>query len=151
MVWASTVTNLYACCALGYHSITGFPALNQTYSASIFNTSGVFLTSTGDTGFYSDTAILSHEVDEWLDDPLTVNPVPLWGHTGQQSGCQGNLEVGDPLTGTAIPSVTMPNGFTYHLQELAFFSWFYGASSIGVNGWFSDNCTFTTDAGAPCY
>ena len=58
---------------------------------------------------------------------------------------------GDPLTGTNVPTVTSTvNGFDYHLQELAFFSWFYGAPSIGVNGWFSDNNTFTTDAGPVC-
>ena len=40
--------------------------------------------------------------------------------------CQANLEVGDPLTGTNIAPITMPKGFTYHLQELAFVSWFFG-------------------------
>jgi hypothetical protein len=85
-----------------------------------------------------------------MDDPLGDNPTPAWGHVGQVGGCQNNLEVGDPLTGTQIPPVTMPNGFTYHLQELAFFSWFYGAPSMAVNNWFSDNNTFTTDAGPPC-
>ncbi len=45
----------------------------------------------------------------------------------------------------------MPNGVTYELQELAFFSWFYSAPSLGVNGWFSDNGTFTNDAGAVCF
>ena len=54
------------------------------------------------------------------------------------------------LTGTNIPPVTMPNGFTYNLQELAFFSWFFGAPTIGLNGWFSNNGTFLTDAGPPC-
>ena len=78
------------------------------------------------------------------------NPTPPWGNTGQVVGCQGNLEVGDPLTGTNIPPVTMPNGFTYNLQELAFFSCFFGAPTIGVDGWFSDNGTFLTDAGPPC-
>ena len=61
-------------------------------------------------------------------------------------GCQNNLEVGDPLTGTAPISIAASNGFTYRLQELAFFSWFYGAPSIGVNGWFG-NGTFLKDAG----
>jgi hypothetical protein len=51
----------------------------------------------------------------------------------------------------AFQPITMPNGFTYHWQELAFFSWFFGAPSIGVNGWFSDNGTFMTDAGPPCH
>jgi hypothetical protein len=33
-------------------------------------------------------------------------------------GCQNNLEVGDPLTGTDVPTVKMANGYEYHLQEL---------------------------------
>jgi hypothetical protein len=145
VVWASPVTNLNTCCALGYHSVTGFPHLNQTYSPSDFDTTGAF-------GVPLNSEILSHEVGEWINDPNTSNPTPLWGNTGQvQGACQGNLEVGDPLTGTDVPDVTMPNGYTYHLQELAFFSWFFGAPSIGVNGWFSNNNTFKTDAGRPCF
>ena len=39
-----------------------------------------------------------------------------------------------------------PNRFTHNLQELAFFSWFYGA--IDRSEWLSsDNNSFTTDAG----
>ncbi len=94
---------------------------------------------------------MSHEVAEWMDDPLGGNATPAWGHVGQVSGCQGNLEVGDPLTGTVLPAVTMPNGYSYHLQELAFFSWFFRQSpSIGVNGWYSDNGHFTSGAGPVC-
>jgi len=85
-----------------------------------------------------------------VNDPYGDNQVPPWGHTGQQPGCQENLEVGDPLTGTSMPPVTMPNGYTYDLQELAFFSWFFGGQSIGVNGWYSNNGTFLTDAGPAC-
>jgi len=145
VVWAEPVTNLNTCCIGGYHSITGFPQLNQTYSPADFDTTAVF-------GYPLNTEILAHEVDEWMDDPMTINPTPLWGNTGQvQGACQGNLEVGDPLTGTDVPDVTMPNGYTYHLQELAFFSWFFGAPSISVNGWFSNNNTFKTDAGPPCF
>jgi hypothetical protein len=134
--------NLNKCCVLGFHGATGSPI--QTYSPIDFDTSGLF----GAT--IHDTSIMAHEVGEWMDDPFGSNPTPLWGHTGQVSGCQNNLEVGDPLTGTNIPPVVGSNGFTYNLQELAFFSWFYGAPSIAVNGWFSDNNTFTTDAGPVC-
>jgi hypothetical protein len=64
------------------------------------------------------------------------------------TGCQSNLEVGDPLSGTLITDSL--NGFSYHLQELAFFGWFYHRSpGLGVNGWYSSNGTFTTSA-APC-
>jgi len=134
--------NLNKCCVLGFHGSTGSPI--QTYSPIDFDTSGLFGPSV------HDTSIMAHEVGEWMDDPFGNNPTPLWGHVGQVGGCQGNLEVGDPLTGTNITPVLGANGFTYNLQELAFFSWFYGAPSIAVNGWFSDNNTFTGDAGAVC-
>ena len=142
VVMASPVTDINTCCILGYHGTTGLPI--QTYSPMDFDTTGVF----GPTIF--DTSVSAHEVGEWMNDPFGDNPVPAWGHIGQQTGCQNNLEVGDPLTGTNIPTVTMPNGYGYHLQELVFFSWFFGAPSIAVNGWFSDNNTFTSDAGPPC-
>jgi len=135
--------NLNKCCILGFHDAIGSPI--QTYSPFDFDTTGLF----GPT--IKDTSIAAHEVGEWMDDPFGNNPTPLWGHVGQVGGCQDNLEVGDPLTGTNVPTVTSPvNGFNYHLQELAFFSWFYGAPSIAVNGWFSDNNTFKHDAGPVC-
>ncbi len=142
LVWASPVTDLNTCCILGYHGTTGLPI--QTYAPADFDSTGLFGTSFGD------TVVLSHEVAEWMNDPFGNNPTPAWGHTGQVAGCQANLEVGDPLSGTEAPRIAMPNGFTYHLQELAFFSWFFGAPSIGINGWYSDNGTFLTDAGPPC-
>jgi hypothetical protein len=94
---------------------------------------------------------MSHEVGEWVNDPYGNNPTPAWGHTGQVPGCQNNLEVGDPLSGTDAPRIFGSNGFTYHLQELAFFSWFFQTPSIGIHGWFSNNGTFLTDAGPPCH
>ncbi len=130
------------CCVIGYHGTTGYPI--QTYSPVDFDSTGLF-------GFdFMNTYAASHEVAEWVNDPFGDNPTPPWGHVGQVGGCQNNLEVGDPLTGTESIRIDMPNHFTYHLQELAFFSWFYGAPSIGINGWYSDNDTFTTDAGPPC-
>ena len=135
-------TNLNKCCVLGFHGAAGTPI--QTYSPIDFDTTGLF----GPT--VHETSIAAHEVAEWMDDPFGNNPTPAWGHTGQVSGCQNNLEVGDPLSGTNIPPVKGANGFTYHLQELAFFSWFYGTPSIAVNNWFSDNNTFSTDAGPVC-
>jgi len=139
-------TNLGNCCAGGYHSINpAGPVTFQTYSPFDFDVSGLFVSSA------SDTAIVSHEAAEWMNDPYIINNTPAWGHTGQVAGCQGNLEVGDPLTGSEAPRTVGKNGFTYHLQELAFFSWFFGNPSLGVHGWDSDNGTFLTDAGAPCH
>jgi hypothetical protein len=137
-----TSDNLDNCCILGYHDING----TQTYGTGEFEgRDQTLFTGT------SDTSALSHEHAEWINDPTGVNPTPAWGHIGQVSGCQNNYEVGDPLSGTLMPAVKMTNGFTYHLQELAFFDWFYRVTpSIGVNGHYSLNGTFTADAGAVC-
>jgi len=133
--------NSGACCILGFHDASGA----QTFGSADFDTSGIFGSAV------QDVSDMSHEVAEWMNDPFGNNPVPAWGHIGQQPGCQGNLEVGDPLSGTFAPPIFNPkNGFTYHLQELAFFSWFYGSPSVGVNSWFSNNATFLTDAGPVC-
>ena len=130
-----------SCCVLGYHNAMTNAGRLQTYGVSMYD-------NTGDFRGIADTSILAHEVGEWMNDPIGTNPTKPWGNIGQVSGCQGNLEVGDPLTGTGITDTL--NGKKYHLQELAFFSWFYHSSpSLGVNGWFSSNGTFTTSA-APC-
>jgi hypothetical protein len=123
---------------LGYHGSQGSPV--QTFSVSDYESTGLFAPG-------EDISALSHEIGEWMDDPLGNNGVPAWGHIGQQSGTQCNLEVGDPLSGTQFPSVSL-GGMTYHPQELAMFSWFMGAPSIATaTDDFSNNDTFTTDAG----
>jgi hypothetical protein len=135
------------CCILGYHNAFTNPADGgtTTYGVAMYdNTHNAF------TGV-KDISAMSHEVAEWMDDPLVDgvnNNTKPWGNIGQVSGCQSNLEVGDPLSGTLQP--TTLGGKTWHPQELAFFSWFYHQSpSLGVNHWFSSNGTFTTSA-APC-
>ena len=130
------------CCIGGYHSFVG----SQTYGVADFDGRDQTLFPGG-----ADTSVLSHEIGEWMNDPLGNNLTPSWGHVGQVSGCQGNYEVGDPLSGILMPKVKMSNGFTYHLQELAFFWWFYRLSpSGGVNGWYSNNGTFMSGAGPVC-
>ncbi|MGH7812715.1 MAG: hypothetical protein ACREQI_01755 [Candidatus Binataceae bacterium] len=130
------------CCVIGYHGGGGNPL--QTYSPTDFDSTGIFQNLGG-------TSVFAHEVGEWMDDPTGNNSTPLWGHTGQVSGCQNNLEVGDPLSGTPnLVLATMPNGVTYYLQELGFFSWFYSSPSIGAGDFFSDNESFTSDAAYPC-
>ena len=133
---APTVAN---CCILGYHGATAGPPSGKTYSPMEFDETGIFGASV------NDTSVAAHEIGEWMDDPYGNNPTPLWGNIGQVGGCQNNLEDGDPLSGKMFPVVKMANGFSYHLQELAFFSWFYNAKSdpsIGAGGKFSDHATF---------
>ncbi len=143
-VLASPVSALSTCCVLGYHSSAGEPTPNQLYAVADFDSSGIFGQGT------ENSDVMAHEMGELVNDPFGDNEVPPWGNSGQTVGCQENLEVGDPLSGTNMPPVTMPNGFTYNLQELAFFSWFFGGQSLGVNGWYSSNGTFTSDAGPVC-
>jgi len=136
--YSGTTSN---CCILGYHNAYQ-PAAGvvQTYGLAMYDNSSLFTGS-------SDISAITHEVGEWQNDPYGANPTKPWGHIGQVSGCQSNLEVGDPLSGTTFADSL--GGFTYHPQELAFFSWFYHQSpSIGVNGWYSDRGTLTSSAAA---
>jgi len=133
--------NASSCCILGYHSAVGAPV--QTYATIDWDTSGNF-------SDVSDASIASHEIGEWMDDPLAYNNTPPWGNVGQVSGCQANWEVGDPLSGTLMPPITM-NGKQYQMQELAFFSWYFnkgGDPSVGAGGKFSSNGTFQGPAKA---
>jgi hypothetical protein len=134
--------NVNDCCALGYHS--GF--LNNAGNPQFYT-----VTDIDDSGSFQskDVSDLAHEIGEWMDDPTGNNTTPAWGHIGQVTGCQNNLEVGDPLTNTNI-ALKAANGRTYHPQELTFFSWFYRQKpSIGVNGFYSLAGTFTKPS-QPC-
>jgi hypothetical protein len=123
------------CGILGFHdSYKNSAGHSQTYAVAEYDTSGA--------GF-PDVEALSHEVGEWMNDPLvgsasTVNLVPHFGNIGQVSGCQNNLEVGDALSGHTT-SVHMTNGVTYHPQQMVFVGWFYHFNpSLGVNNWYSN-------------
>jgi hypothetical protein len=128
------------CCVLGYHSAFPVGANLQIYSPASLDTTG----ATG-TGY---TSTMAHEFGEAINDPNTGNLTPNWGDVGQvpMGSCQNNFEVGDPLTGTNLPKIVGANGLTYKVQELAFFSWFYGGPSLGTGGKFSNNGTFKGDA-----
>ncbi len=103
-----------SCCIGGYHSYNG----TQTYSYS------TYIPTAG--AFSQDVSALSHEIGEWIQDPLTNN-----------AGCGGLWEVGDPLEGNAnygaYPYAL--GGFTYHLQDLVLPPYFGASSSVSVNGW----------------
>jgi hypothetical protein len=122
------------CCILGYHSTNN--AGTQAYAVAAYSDPGIF-SAPG----IQDIHALSHEIGEWMDDPLipSVNIVPAWGHVGQVSGCQDNLETGDPVTGSAFTVTTGGRfPFTYHPEDLVFLPWFARVSpSTSVNGWYT--------------
>ncbi len=128
-------------CAGGFHSAYGRSNGTQTYTVSSYFDYGTFPTNPS----YADITVLSHEFGEWLDDPFVNNPTPAW-HFAATSTCSSLLEVGDPLSGTQFAATS--NGFTYHPQELAFFSWFYRTPPTGTGGRESFNGTFRTPQGA---
>ena len=113
------------CCIGGYHTAIGVPSGIQTYME---------FTYVDHTGIFSqDVSALSHEVGEWMDDPLT--------NGGNNSPC-GIMENGDPLEGgqPGHPygdwAYTL-NGFTYHVQDLVTLPYFGAPTSTSVNGWLS--------------
>lgn len=130
------------CCILGYHSTNN--AGTQAYAVGAYSDPGIF-----NAPGIRDIHALSHEIGEWMDDPLIPgsNIVPAWGHVGQVGGCQNNLEVGDPVTGNAFTVTTGGTSpFTYHPEDLVFFPWFARVSpSTSVNGWY----TFLNGFSAP--
>lgn len=127
------------CCIIGFHGAYGHGSGTQVYATGSYTDPGEF-------GNIQDIYAWTHEIGEAFNDPFVNNGTPAWGHVGQVTGCQNNLEVGDPLTGTK--AVTVPlNGFTYHGQELAFFDWFYRTPSNGTGGLYSFEGTFTSPQG----
>lgn len=124
------------CCAIADHGSYNPNGTFQTYAVTDFDTSGHFADQ-------ADTAPLSHELGEWMNDPDNANPTPNWLNPAD-GGCDNTYEVGDALEGY-LYQISMPNNVLYDLQELVFFSWFYGQTpSIGAGGWYSDQGTFTS-------
>jgi len=109
------------CCIGGYHSSMGSTAAPQAYAHFTYiDHAGIFA---------QDVSALSHEVGEWLDDPLVVNT------QGNKVPC-GILEVGDPEEGFAnfgaFPYTL--NGFTYNLQDLTYLEYFGAPKTTSVDG-----------------
>lgn len=128
---------------LGYHSNSN----GQTYMVASYMDSS-FAQIFGTRGAV-DISVLSHEMGEWMDNPLGVNAVPAWGDVGIEANCSTQLEVGDPLVGY-VGQYTDSSGFAYHLQELAYFSWFArNTPSLAIDERYSTLGTFTTYA-PPC-
>jgi len=120
-----------SCCTLGFHGAT--TSLNgngkqqvNTYMFASYSDQGIFGANPGDNGvsYISDIHGLSHEVQEWLDDPFVNNGVNPWlTPTAPQYGCTRALETGDPVVGFGF-QVAMPNGVTYHPEDEFHYSWF---------------------------
>jgi hypothetical protein len=114
------------CCIGGYHYSTGTSPGSQTYG---------YTTLVTDVGSFSqDVSAASHEIAEWLDDPMPGDNVV---------GCNDNswLEVGDPLEGRpnygGFPYKA--HGFTYNLQDLVYLGYFGAPRKTSIKSLLSFN------------
>jgi len=118
------LTQNHSCCIGGYHSSTGSTSAPQSYAHA------TYVDRVG--AFAQDVSALSHEVGEWVDDPLVVN-------NGNNTPC-GILENGDPLENNAnfggFPYAGN-NKFTYNLQDLVTLPYFGASASTSVNAEFT--------------
>ncbi len=133
------------CCILGYHgaesSLNGNgQQLVHTYMFAAYSDPGIFGAHAGDNGvsYIQDIHALSHEVQEWVDDPFVNNAIDPWlTPTAPQYGCSGLLETGDPVVGYGF-TVTMPNGAQYHPEDEVHAPWFERASpSTAAMGYYT--------------
>jgi hypothetical protein len=130
--------------ATGFHSYVG----NQTYAVSFIN---------GSDCCAPDIATASQVLGDWMNDPIPTERAnsPGWfspdDKVGRSRSCQEYSAVSSPTSDLMFPTVAMPNGVSYHLQELTFQSWFRGAPSTGAGGLFSNNSSLAVDAGAVCH
>lgn len=108
-----------ACCYYGYHN---------AFTSAKSGTSRTWTTAWASVD-KNDVTRLSHEISEWLNDPLYTNRVPKWIQP-QTGACEDALlEVGDPVTNYRFTV----GGF--RVQDEAFFSWFARQKpSIGIGG-----------------
>jgi hypothetical protein len=131
------------CCYLGYHGATSSLRGNgqqqvQTYLFCSYSDPGIFGANDGDAESYvADIHGLSHEVQEWLDDPFVNNVVNPWlTPTAPQYGCTAILETGDPVVGFGF-KVTL-GGTTYHPEDEVHYSWFARESpSRAASGYYT--------------
>lgn len=123
-VFLAPGADIHNCCVLGFH--TSFDAgerdnlhLVQTFVWASWTDAGIF------SGTVADVTAMSHEIAEWLNDPFSSNVVPNWQFPNSNSGCQNNMETGDPISSFQHAGFPVPiDGFTYHPQNETLIQWF---------------------------
>jgi hypothetical protein len=150
-VFLAPQSDIKKCCVLGFHTSFDVGDLAQVKFVQTF-----IWASWVDQGILgptlADVTPMSHEISEWMNNPFGSNQVPEW-QVPNSSGCQNNLETGDPLA-------TMPNsgypvvidGFTYHPQSQVLLQWFQrGATSDAMEGALSfPDQSLVTSPSQPC-
>jgi hypothetical protein len=136
-IFLAPQSDIKKCCVLGFHTSFDMGELAQvkfvqTFIWASWVDQGILGTS------LADVTPMSHEISEWMNNPFGGNLVPAW-QVPNSSGCQNNLETGDPLA--LMPNAGYPvliDGFTYHPQNQVMMQWFQrGAASDAYEGAFS--------------
>jgi hypothetical protein len=132
--------------SLGFHDAFNIGTATNPILQTYMQTGYFSVNSAAVLGNYdsSDTAVLGHEIAEWMNDPLGDNFVAPWQEPAFPHICDNPLmEVGDPLTPVSRGIGVSLNGRTYQLPEVAFQSWFSrDRHSTATNGWYSSLNTF---------
>jgi hypothetical protein len=128
------LVNFTNCGIGGYHSMTQTATGKHTYAYNGWLPTAIFGVNAGN------TAVISHEVAEWYDDPYVNNTAPFWhSPISPQYPCNNALETGDPLVGV----VKTVGGLKF--QDEAFLPFFSrqapSTSWLGQYSWFKG---FTT-------
>jgi hypothetical protein len=124
------------CCILGYHEAVQFTGGTQIYPVGDYLDPGIISGA-------SDISVWAREIAGMVNDPFVQavtgppggyqnDTTPAWGHIAQVTGCQTDLEVGDPLVGTLY--TLNFGGYAYHYPDMAFHDWFYRTASTSTGG-----------------
>jgi chitinase len=136
-IFLAPQSDIKKCCVLAFHTSFDMGELTQmkfvqTFIWASWVDQGILGTS------LADVTPISHEISEWMNNPFGSNVVPAW-QVPNSTGCQNNLETGDPLA--LMPNAGYPvtiDGFTYHPQSQVMLQWFQrGATSDALEGAFS--------------
>jgi len=136
-VFLSPQKDIKKCCVLGFHTSFDVGEMAQVKFVQTFIWASWVDQGVLGSGL-SDVTPMSHEISEWMNNPFGDNAVPSW-QVPNTSGCQSNLETGDPLA--LMPNAGYPvsiDGFTYHPQNQVLMQWFQrGSVSDAFEGAFS--------------
>jgi chitinase len=136
-VFLAPQKDIKKCCVLGFHTSFDVGEMAQVKFIQTFIWASWVEQGILGSGL-ADVTPMSHEISEWMNNPFGGNAVPMW-QVPNSSGCQSNLETGDPLA--LMPNAGYPvliDGFTYHPQNQVLMQWFQrGAASDAFESAFS--------------
>jgi chitinase len=136
-VFLAPQKDIKKCCVLGFHTSFDVGEMAQVKFIQTFIWASWVEQGILGSGL-ADVTPMSHEISEWMNNPFGGNAVPTW-QVPNSSGCQSNLETGDPLA--LMPNAGYPvliDGFTYHPQNQVLMQWFQrGAASDAFESAFS--------------